>query len=61
MNLKRQKPTDMGANQCPKCNYLSLVWDGWEKSFNVHCEACGFAGPTGVSKEDAVKKWNESK
>ncbi len=61
MNLipKRQKPTNMGAKSCPECNSIKLVWDGWEKSVNVHCESCRFAGPIGVSKEEAVEKWDE--
>lgn len=53
------KPKD--ANPCLRCGNTKLEWDGWQGSCNVYCPKCGKSGPVGVTKDEAIKKWNESK
>lgn len=44
---------------CPKCGYWNYEIEENDGLFSVKCSVCNLKGPIGISKKEAVEKWNK--
>ena len=56
--MNGDESTDRDALPCPFCGSKAVIHD-WGIIVEMRCKQCGVYGPSGSTRQEAIRKWNK--